>query len=102
MQSSLLEAAMTETETELREIAKRRVKARTEFLTHLALYVTVNTGLVLIWRFSGAGYPWFLWPLFGWGIGILSHAMTLVFGPNSEREERAVEREVRRLHGRHP
>ena len=102
MHGSLAEVAMSLTETELRELATRRVKARTEFLTHLTLYVTVNSGLVLIWWFSGARYPWFLWPLFGWGIGILSHAMTLMFGPNSEREEQAVEREVQRLHGRHP
>jgi hypothetical protein len=87
---------------DLRELAKRRVRARTGFVIHLLMYVIVNTGLVLIWRFSGASYPWFLWPLFGWGIGIVSHAIALVFGPDSPHEERAIERELERHRPHHP
>src|SRR6185369_11418138 len=43
-------------------------------------------------------YPWFLWPAFGWGIGLFSHYMG-VFGGRYIREnyfEPAVEREVQR------
>jgi membrane protein YdbS with pleckstrin-like domain len=102
MQRSLVEAAMTETETELRELAKRRVKARTEFVTHVVAYLVANIGFVVIWWFSATDYPWFVWPMLVWGIGIASHAMTLFLGPDSERQEQAIERQLRRLHGRHP
>src|SRR5262249_23955791 len=43
-------------------------------------------------------YPWFLWPAFGWGIGIFSHWMG-VFGSRLVRQhffDPAVERELRR------
>jgi two-component system, sporulation sensor kinase E len=42
--------------------------------------------------------PWFLWPAFGWGIGIFSHFMG-VYGSRALRErffDPAVERELRR------
>lgn len=88
---------METTDNELREIAKRRVQARNGFLIHLTLYVTVNLGLVLIWAATGRGYPWFVWPLAGWGIGIVSHALGYAFGPGSPTEERAIDREVTRM-----
>ena len=58
----------------------------------------VNLALFAIWRVTGHGYPWFLWPLFGWGIGIVAHALSLAFGPGSESERRAIDRELERLH----
>ena len=30
--------------------------------------------LVVIWALTGAGYFWPIWPMLGWGIGVLSHA----------------------------
>lgn len=41
--------------------------------------------------------PWFLWPMFGWGIGIAGHVISDLLGPGSPGEERAVARELRRL-----
>ena len=73
------------------------MQARTGFVVHLAMYVVMNLGLALIWFIGGRGYPWFLWPLFGWGIAIVAHAITLVIGPDTARERRAIEREVHRL-----
>ena len=79
-----------------RESAKRRVRARIGFVIHLSIYVIVNLGLFTIWRVTNAAYPWFLWPLFGWGVGVVSHAIALVFGPDSAFEEQAIEREMAR------
>lgn len=87
---------------DLRELAKRRVRAKTGFVIHLLVYVIINTGLVLTWWFSSASYPWFLWPLFGWGVGLVSHALTLVLGPDSPHEEHAIERELARHPPHHP
>lgn len=84
-------------EDTLEELARKRVQARTGFLVHAAMYLTMNAGLVIIWLLSGRGYPWFMWPLLGWGIGVLAHAITLVVGPGSEAERRAISREVNRL-----
>jgi hypothetical protein len=88
------------TEEELRLLAKRRVQNRNGFLIHLMMYVAVNAGLVVIWAIGGRGYPWFLWPLMGWGVGILAHIAALFIGPDSAGEARAIEREIRRLRTR--
>lgn len=40
---------------------------------HLGAFVGVQAMLFVIWLTTGAGFPWFLIPLFAWGIGIASH-----------------------------
>ncbi len=91
---------MESREDELAQLAKKRVEARFGLATHVALYVTVNAALIAIWALTSRGYPWFLWPLFGWGIGILAHVITYAFGPDTASQQRAIERERRRLHAR--
>jgi hypothetical protein len=29
--------------------------------------------LWVIWLITGAGYPWPVWPMLGWGIGVAGH-----------------------------
>lgn len=77
--------------------ARRRAKAEVGFYTHLMSYLGVIAFLALI-NLCTTRYPWFIWPAFGWGIGLFSHYMA-VFGGRVMREryvEPAVEREVRR------
>jgi hypothetical protein len=31
--------------------------------------------LVVIWALSDSSYPWFVFPLFGWGILVAAHAV---------------------------
>lgn len=81
----------------IEDVAKQRVQARMGFIIHLVMYLVVNTGLFVLWRLSGAHYPWFLWPAIGWGIGLVAHAIGLGIGPGSNAERRAIEREVRKL-----
>lgn len=47
--------------------------SRTAFRTHASVFVAVNLLLVAIWATTTPGYPWFLWPLLGWGIGLVAH-----------------------------
>jgi TM2 domain-containing membrane protein YozV len=84
---------------ELYERARKIVEEKKGFYTHLAVYVLVNTFLIIIWAFpSGGGYPWFLWPLGGWGIGIIFHFLgVFVFPRQTEWERRAIEKEVEHL-----
>jgi hypothetical protein len=84
-------------ESELETIATKRVQARMGFFVHLAMYTVMNAGFVAIWYFTGHGYPWFMWPALGWGIGILAHGVSLLIGPGSSAERRAIDRELHRL-----
>jgi hypothetical protein len=79
------------------EEAKRRVKAKKDFYVHLAVYVCVNIFLIIIWAFpAGRGFPWFVFPLGGWGIGILLHFLEVfVFGGKSDRA--AIEKEAEKI-----
>lgn len=40
---------------------------------HLRTYLVVIAGLWLIWALTGFGYPWPIWPMLGWGLGVLGH-----------------------------
>lgn len=84
-------------DTEIETLAQKRVQARLGFIVHLLMYLVMNAGLIVIWQLTGRGYPWFMWPALGWGIGIFAHATSLAIGPGSVVERRAIEREVRRL-----
>jgi hypothetical protein len=50
---------------------------RREFVEHLRAYLSVMALLVLIWAFAGMGYFWPIWPILGWGLGVVSHANVL-------------------------
>ncbi len=86
-------------EKELYEAARKRVEEKKGFFIHLAIYICVNILLVIIWAFpAGGGYPWFFWPLGGWGIGILFDFLRVfVFSRPSNWERREIEKEVERL-----
>jgi hypothetical protein len=52
----------------------RPVTDRRDFREHLRTYLMVMALLVAIWALTGAGYFWPVWPMLGWGFGVLSHA----------------------------
>jgi hypothetical protein len=77
-----------------REAAVKRVKAKRDFKTHAAVYVLVNTLLVVIWMVQGAGEFFPFWSIVGWGIGLGFHAWSVYFRrPISEAE---IARELQR------
>lgn len=57
-----------------REAAIKRLEEKRDFRTHVVTYVVVNGFLVGIWAVTGAGYFWPVWPILGWGIGLVLHA----------------------------
>ena len=59
----------TPTDIQLRELARKRV----EFRTHLIVYIVTNAAFWTIWFFTGQGYLWPVWPMAGWGIGLIFH-----------------------------
>ncbi|HEY2802392.1 MAG TPA: 2TM domain-containing protein, partial [Actinomycetota bacterium] len=55
---------------ELRDLALRRIKRRSDFKAHLFAYVVVNGFVVAIWALAGSGFFWPIFPMLGWGIGV--------------------------------
>jgi vacuolar-type H+-ATPase subunit I/STV1 len=80
-------------EESLREEAVTRLKKRRDFGAHVLAYLMVNGFLVLVWALTGGGFFWPLFPLGGWGIGLVFHAWdTFSPGPSEERIRREIER----------
>jgi hypothetical protein len=83
--------------------ARRRVVARKNFYIHLVVYILVNALLIAIWattdvKVPEVKIPWFIYPLVGWGIGILFHFLAVfVFSASNGWEKRAIEKEVERM-----
>lgn len=70
-----------------REVVEAR---RTVFRVHLWVYLAVQVFLIVTWWLTsnGEGMPWFLFPLLGWGVGIVAHYATLRGGPKLEPPSR--------------
>lgn len=81
---------------EQRQQAINRIRAKRGFWVHLAVYIAVNALLVFIWAASSGDYFWPIWPMLGWGIGVVGHAATVYVGPSTISEDR-IDRELRRL-----
>ena len=84
------------------EEAKKRVEEKKGFRTHAIVYVVVNAFLALIWwltggRITDAGVPWFVWPLGGWGIGLLFHGLGVYVFSKPHEDRRAIEREAEKI-----
>lgn len=75
-----------------RKAAEKRIKNRVEFYQHTAAYVVINIMLALAFRDQW----WIIFPIFGWGLGIIMHGLE-VFLDDPLRRERAIEREMRKL-----
>ena len=72
-------------EQQRREAAVKRLKAKRDFWTHVAVYVLVNGLLVVIWAVtSDRGSFWPMWPILGWGIGLGLNAWEVYRKPISE------------------
>ncbi len=81
------------------EKAKKRVEAKIGFYIHLAVYIGVNVLLIVINLTTSPQYLWFLWPLFGWGIGVFFHGMSIfVFSGRKFREvkEKMIKEEIKK------
>lgn len=85
-------------EADLRRKAERRADAKLAFRGHLIAYVVINAGLVAINLLTSPDTLWFYWPMFGWGIGLIAHGVT-VYSQMDARED-LIEAELQRLRAR--
>ena len=87
-------------EEEIYEIARKRVEEKKGFFIHLIVYVVVNIILIIIWAVtdSGDGVPWFVYPLGGWGIGLVCHYFSVTTHRESDKIRSArVEKEAEKI-----
>jgi len=83
-------------ELELRRRAERRADAKMSFRANLLSYVLVNAGLVAINLYTSPGYFWAIWPIIGWGLGLVAHGVT-VYYDDTDMRERMIKSEMERL-----
>lgn len=78
-------------------------KKRAGFKVHLATYLIMNVFFWILWYFTGlqadreSGLPWPVWPMLGWGIGIVFHYAGAFIFPKYN----SVENEYRKLKEQH-
>lgn len=87
-------------EEEIYQKARKRVEEKKGFYSHLAVYIVVNGMLVVIWALTshGEGHPWFVWPMGGWGIGLVFHGLSVfLFGKETGWERSEVEKEAEKI-----
>ena len=88
-----------------REMAIRRIKAKSDFRVHLVVYLIINTMFVVFWAFtsnvltagpgSAASFFWPIFPIVGWGVGVAIHGYTVYRGGVYTEEQ--IQRELRNL-----
>jgi len=84
------------TEEEIYEEAKKRVKEKKDLYVHIVVYICVNAFLVVTWAVTSGGFPWFVFPLCGWGIGLLFHVFDVLVW-RRKSDSKAIEKEAERL-----
>ena len=55
---------------------------------HERAYVATMLLLVAIWALTGAGYFWPIWPMLGWGIGVVADRGGRLRGPCRRRSSK--------------
>ena len=79
------------------ERAKERAESKLLFYRHLSVYLAVSVLLVIINLSASPGYLWVQWPLLGWGIAVLLHALSVfVFHGRSPVVEQMIQKELRK------
>lgn len=76
------------------EMLWQMAKKRAAFKRSFSVYVMVNAFLIAVWYFSSGPDPYFwpVWPIIGWGFGILMQYLAAYQGNNIFTAEEEYER----------
>lgn len=90
-ENAVREIANTPEQTQI-FLAFRRVRKIKGFYYHLISYATVMSALTALNLYTTPHRIWFVFPMIGWGLGLLSHGIRVFdllpwFGPQWEREQ---------------
>jgi hypothetical protein len=72
--------------------ARQVAEARYGFRWHLPFYLIVNAGMVALWASSGGGFPWPLFSIVFWGMGLIAHYVAAYRTPGGQWIERETQR----------
>jgi hypothetical protein len=76
--------------------AKRQVERKIGFFIHLAVFVAVNSALMLLNLLLAPRMPWAFGPLFGWGIGLLFHGLRVfLHAQGATWKQRMIDKELK-------
>ncbi|MGB3342616.1 MAG: 2TM domain-containing protein [Aequorivita sp.] len=78
------------------KLAKKRVEQIKVFYLHFGLYLICIPGFLYLNYISNTGFPWALFPILGWGIGVANHASE-TFNYNPFLGKKWEERKIREL-----
>jgi 2TM domain len=77
--------------------AAARVDAQLAFYRHVIIYVVANLLLAVLNLVRNRHHLWFHWVIFGWGIGLLVHALNVyAYRWFASRREQMIQRESER------
>jgi len=77
--------------------AAARVEARLAFYRHVLIYVLVNAFLAILNLIRTPDHYWFKWSVFGWGIGLAAHGISVFsYRWREGSRERMIQREMER------
>jgi hypothetical protein len=90
----------TTVETTAYRNARRHVERKLGFMTHLAVYVIVNGGLMTFNLTQQPRVLWAVWPILGWGIGLLFHGLAVyLHNPGATWKQRMIDNELKKRPG---
>lgn len=75
--------------------AKQRVEKMKGFYTHLVIYLIFSAFFIFL-NFRSGNFPWAIFPIVGWGLGIMGHATT-TFGWNPFFGRQWEERKIKEI-----
>ncbi|MBM3157181.1 MAG: hypothetical protein FJ004_07825 [Chloroflexi bacterium] len=82
---------------QLYQMARGKLEGRA-FYVHFVIFLIFNSIIIVVWRFTGISFPWFVIPLGFWSIFILFHYLVITFLSTrrkpSGRMEKAIEFEI--------
>lgn len=81
----------------IRARALKHLKKRRDFAAHVIVYVLVNSFIVAIWAATSGGFFWPVFPIVGWGIGVVMNGWDVWRG--DEFTEEQIIREMQRIKG---
>lgn len=76
---------------EAHELKEKVVKERNGFRIHRRVYSLLVPTLAVVNFLTVPHFPWFLFPLFGWGLGLTMHYLFAVRLPEKELAKKGVE-----------
>ncbi len=78
--------ALAVEQEEARELARKKKRAWRSWRAHVASFVAVMLGLILLDMVTGPG-AWWYYPAIGWGMGLGVHTLVTLFNAFEDEDE---------------